>query len=1064
MSKHGRLSSVGVALLLFGSGLTALIYQTAWQRLFRLVFGGSTAASAAVLGIFLGGLGVGSVWLGARAERHPKPLGLYGNLEAIVALLAAISPLTLYVFSWLYLALGGSEAMGTVLATIVRLIIAALVMGPAVIAMGGTLPAAARAFEQEGDAARRRLALLYATNTLGAVLGALLATFVLFEVLGTRLTLWAAALLNLLIAMLARGAARALPALDHTGEQPPSLDDDGGPPPTQPEHVHPALVYTSLAIVGFAFIALELVWYRMLAPILGGSSYTFGIVLAMALAGIGLGGYAYARRSAARPATLGLLGWTLVLEALAIGLPFALGDTLALYMAYVRPMAALGFGTLVFTWIVCASVVVLPAACVAGYQFPVLFALLGRGRERVARHVGQAYAFNTLGSIGGALVGGFVLLPMVGAVGTWRAVVVLLAALGALVCLYANRTSLRLATLGPLALALIAGLCARAHGPGPTWRHSAIGAGRFDVSNLDRNALIAAGRDIERDLLWERDGIESSVAVLGGDGLSFWVNGKNDGSIRLDRGTQTMLGLTPAALHPAPKSAFVLGLGTGMSAGWLASVPGMERVDVAELEPAVLELARAARQVNQDALARPNVHVFSGDGREFLLAIDRTYDIIASEPSNPYRAGIASVFTTEFYAAAARKLNPGGIFAQWVQGYEVDVQSLRTVLRTLKSAFPFVEIWHTQSEDLLLLASAEPRSYDAGALAERLKQEPFRSALPRMWLVEGVEGLLSHFLATNEVATQLAEALDPSLNTDDGMLLEHAFARQVGSKSASLSTQLAQLALKLGQARPAITGHVDWTRTQELLGRGAMVARGSARIAGLGAAAERRLRAIDRGCVRSSFEAALSAWPEPHGPLDAIETFVLGNAYAARGDVRALAVADELAARGFEPESKLVKGRSLLSARRPADALDELLAGLAGLRAGSIPLCETTRDTLLLIKLAATKDPVLAGRALEALLQGPLAAYQGENDRRLVAQAVASVLPDPARCITALGRDLEQPEWDLAALSERMVCLRRAGHPLAAQAEADLTRFLENTTGSVEDGVVNEEAPPRVAR
>jgi spermidine synthase len=1064
MSKHERPLSTGVALLLLGSGLTALIYQTAWQRMFRLVFGGSTAASAAVLGIFLGGLGLGGIGRGARAERDRRPLALYGNLEAGVALLAALTPFTLDLLSWLYLALGGSDALGTVLATILRLIIAALVMGPAVVLMGGTLPAAARAFEQDGDAARRRLALLYASNTFGAVLGSLLATFVLFELLGTRLTLWAAALLNLLIALVARAVARTIPDLGSGAAAPESADDGGPAPQEHVERIHPALVYTALALVGFAFVALELVWYRMLGPILGGSSYTFGLVLAIALAGIGLGGYVYARRSQRRPATLALLGWTLVLEALAIGVPFAFGDLLALSTAYLRPMASLGFDALVATWVLTTSLVVLPAAFVAGYQFPVLFALLGQGRQRVARHVGQAYAFNTLGSIVGALIGGFVLLPVVGAVDSWRATVALLAGLGVLTCLYAARRSFGVAALAPLAPALLAALCVLAEGPSAVWRHTAIGAGRFGVSGFDKNQLIAARRGAERDLLWERDGIESSIGVKGADGISFWVNGKNDGSIKGDRGTQAMLALTAAALHREPKTAYVVGLGTGMSAGWLAALPSMERVDVAELEPAVIEVARASRQVNENVLERPNVHLFMGDGREFLLATDRTYDVIASEPSNPYRAGVASLFTREFYAAAAHRLNPGGIFAQWLQGYEVDVRTVRIVLRTLRSVFPFVEIWQSQANDLLLLASVEARTYDVAALRERLSREPFRSVMPRMWLVEGVEGLFSHFIAGDRVAARLGDALDPPLNTDDGMVIEHAFARQVGGKDETLSEQLFQLAQRLGQDRPPVSGELDWKRTRELVGRAWVISSGSARIDGLGAASERRARAIDRGCGKGLYDGALAAWPEPHGALDMIETFVLGNAYAMRGDVRALPLAEALAARGFEPEARLIKGGSLLASRRPADALDELLVALSGLRTGSIPLCETAGDVLQLIRRAGSKEPALAGRALEAVQQGPLAAYQRENLRRSVAQSLAAGLPDPALCVAALGRDLEHPEWALKPLSERMLCLQRAQHPLASVAEMDLMLFLENTTGNVEDGLLGTGADARLAR
>jgi len=1065
MAPHPRL----IAAFLFGSGLTALIYQTVWQRMFRLVFGSSTAASAAVLGIFLGGLGLGGLWLGTRAERHERPLSYYANLELGVALIAAVTPFTLDLASRGYFALGGSATLGTAGATVLRLLIVVLVMGPAVVLMGGTLPAAARAIEHDSDASRGRLALLYATNTLGAVLGALLSTFLMFELLGTRLTLWTAVLINLLIAVLARSTGRDSPALPSASAADSASDDA---PAAEPHGVTapPALVYTVLGVVGFAFVCLELVWYRMLAPIMGGSGYTFGVVLAVALAGIGAGGYAYSRRDPARPATLGLLAMTLLLEALAIGIPFALGDVLALYAAYLRPSAAIGFNALVVSWIATACVVVFPAACVAGYQFPVLFALLGRGRVRVARHVGIAYAFNTLGSIAGALAGGFWLLPGAGALGTWRALIVILTAFGGLSLAFGVRRPWQVGRLVmPVLVGGLALCCVRAEGPGALWRRGAIGAGRFKEMDLSRNQLTAIRRARTSDLLWERDGIESTIGLTSDQGLAFWVNGKIDGAVIGDRGTQAMLGLTPVALHPQPRSVFVLGLGTGMTAGWVAAVPGIERVDVAELEPAVLDVARAAHQANLEALSQPNLHVFQGDGREFLLTTDQRYDVIVSEPSNPYRAGVASLFTTEFYSAAAGRLTDNGLFGQWLQGYEVDVSSLRTVLRTMRTVFPFIEIWQTQSDDLMLLASRAPRSYSADALRERFAHEPFKSALPRMWLVEGVEGFLSHFVASDRLAARIGEAMSPPLNTDDSTVLEYAFARQVGMHSGSISELLFRLSTRTGDDHPELEGVIDWKRVRELRGRSWLVqAGGVPRLPWLDQQAAKRLRAIELGCRDRSYKDALQLWGVAEGnhptALDVVERFIFANAYAQQADPLALQLAGELEAGGFVAEARLVRGRSLLKTKDTKAAFTELSAGLDALRQGPISLCDTAGDTLTLLRRAVRAMPALAPEALTALQRGPLANHVHEIDRRSIAQDIAFNLPDPQLCVAALGRELEAPRWQADFLSARLSCLQRSHHPLTAQAEADLVSFLENTIGSPEDGLPNDEDGARAER
>src|SRR6185295_2654232 len=168
-------------------------------------------------------------------------------------------------------------------------------------------------------------------------------------------------------------------------------------------------------------------------------------------------------------------------------------------------------------------------------------------------------------------------------------------------------------------------------------------------------------------IVWDGDGVESSVALAAEEnGYAFVVNGKSDGSARGDAGTQVMLGLLGAIRHPQPRRALVIGLGTGSSAGWLGAVPSMERVDVVELEPLVLDVARACEAVNHDAMRNPKVHITIADARETLLTTAARYDVIASEPSNPFRAGIASMFTVEYYRAASARLTPDGVFAQWV--------------------------------------------------------------------------------------------------------------------------------------------------------------------------------------------------------------------------------------------------------------------------------------------------------------------------------------------------------------------------------------------------------------
>ena len=331
-----------------------------------------------------------------------------------------------------------------------------------------------------------------------------------------------------------------------------------------------------------------------------------------------------------------------------------------------------------------------------------------------------------------------------------------------------------------------------------------------------------------RAVRWEREGIESSVAIRVSDrGPVLFLNGKSEGSAVGDASTQIMSGMIGAILHPQPRNALVIGLGTGSTAGWLAAIDAMERVDVVELEAAVVEAASAFGPVNVNAVGHPKVHTVVGDGREVVLTTRQTYDLIFSEPSNPYRAGVASLYTREFYEGVAPLLRDGGLFAQWVQMYEVDEQTIRTIYATLSSVFAHVETWQTQRGDLLLLSSAGPVSYDVPRLRARIAEESYRSALAAVWRTADLEGFLAHYVAGPAVARELAH--EQALNTDDHTLVEYAFARHLGLGRHFNIETVEKLARDRGEDRPRVTGgDVDWEwvtdqRLAFLIGQGEQV-------------------------------------------------------------------------------------------------------------------------------------------------------------------------------------------------------------------------------------------------
>jgi spermidine synthase len=1003
-------SPARVAALLFGSGFCALVYQTTWLRQFRLIFGASTFATAAVLAIFMGGLGVGSAFLGKRADRHPRPLRFYGNLELLIAASAALSPLLLWLIAKIYFALGGSVSLGLVGASVVRLILSTLVLGVPTVLMGGTLPAAARAVETNDDAGRRRLALLYGANTLGAVAGTLLATFFLLEAFGNRNTLFLAVAVNVVVAMAARWRTGTLAC--------PRAEEGTGKSACPPQ------ILAASALVGFAFLLMELVWYRMLAPLLGGSTFTFGLILAIALFGIGLGGAAYAFWSGDRRATVGGFALTCSLEAAAIALPFALGDRIAILANLLRAVGAEGFGGYVFGWTIVTAIVVLPAAFIAGVQFPLLISLLGRGGDDVGHHVGLAYAWNTAGAIAGSLAGGFGLLPLLTAPGTWRLVVVLLA----LTAIVFSRRSI------PIALVAIA--LTFALGPTAVWRHSGIGAGRAPAHDSPNAIREWAWRN-RRTLVWDAEGRESSVALVATSDFAFVVNGKVDGSARGDAGTQVMSGLVGTMLHPDPRRVLVVGLGTGSTAGWFGAIPSVERVDVVELEPAVLRVAEACAPVNRDVLRNPKVRIRIADAREVLLTTRERYDLMFSEPSNPYRAGIASLFTTEFYRAAAARLRSDGIFLQWVQAYDIDSKTVRTIYATIGGVFPFVETWTTDSGDLLLVATKRPLAHDAGALRQRVAREPYRSALTNAWRVESLEGFLAHFLARDTLARALAQR-EPDLNTDDRTLVEFGFARGLGGKERFDMSELAALARVRGEDRPVVTnGAIDWNR---FYAERAAIGWVNALPPNPSAALQARHQAaIDYDDEKRP--PVVTAWrAQRWTPVNSGELAALGDALADAGDDAAAGFAEQL--RPLRPiDADAIEARLELRKGHTAAAAALLERVFLACRRDPWPTHDLIGRSLDLATSLAKQRPFTA--TMFAALETPFAAGQWNDARRTYRALIALDMEGCGPRAIAAIRALEPwPPWNEAMLKMRVNCYASANlHDLAAKARRDYAAY-----------------------
>lgn len=1039
-----------IALLLLLSGLCALIYQVGWLRELRLIFGGSTLASAVVLAIFMGGLGFGGLFWGRIADRYANPLRLYAFFEIGIALLAAISPFLLTLTQHVYFSLGGSLAMGPTWALLVRIAAAALVLGVPTFLMGGTLPAVVRAVESDADRGRRTLALFYGLNTIGGVVGVIVATFFLLELLGTRMTIWSGSLLNLLLGLAALFLATRIGEVKsrELSTQPPDLSGNGEAESGQiATALSPNLIYAAAFLVGFSFFIMEIVWSRMLTPLLGGSVYSFGLVIAVVLAGIGLGGWLYSIGDKRSSATVQTLAVTLSLEALALAVPFALGDRLAILAALLRPFGEIGFGGLIVGWTVVTSIIVLPASLVAGFQFPLLVNLLGRGRQDIGQHTGRIYAWNTFGAISGVLVGGMVLVRFLSAPGCWLAVVIMLCFLAGAFALksYFRQGSKVLPALSLLCTGA-ALILLTADGPTAAWRHSAIGVGRVSLTGKDRVGIRDWLNLQRRIVSWEIEGIESSIGIQVYNGLGFVINGKSDGNASRDAGTQIMGPLIAATLHPAPKRALVIGLGTGASAGWLAEIDSVEHVDVMELEPAMLEVAKLSSLANRTALENKKVTMIIGDARESLMTSEQKYDIIFSEPSNPYRAGIASLYTEEYYHAVHDRLQPDGYFSQWVQAYDVDSETLYVIAATLSTVFPEVEVWQTKINDLIFVCSKSKKKHSVPNLRDRLASEPYKSAMMAGWGVQGLEGFLAAKLSGPDFAGDIKKRyLDKGLiNSDDRMLVEFGFARNTGNSEFPSITGFRQSFKARDNIKPVWAEdfqEIDWFRVNksyavmfpELIGQLLLYADDRPFL--------QNWQTVCLSFLKQDYRTILGIWQagdwQPEYPL---ELAIIGEAFAEAGDQGAMKWAERLSE--FWPvEAKVILGRYFWRKGEVEQAYTVMEAAFLEYRQDPWPHVTVMQHALDLVAEMAINNPDVGAR-FYALLSVPFSVYNLE-DRRLTTLLTLSSTVDCKHAVEVL--ELMEPNVPFLqeVLEYRQRCYEETGSPHLKRARLDLEEFNE---------------------
>ena len=681
------MSRTAFYLLFTASGFAGLIYESIWTHYLKLFLGHAAYAQSLVLVVFMGGMAAGAALCARLSQRLANPLLGYAAVEAAVGVAGLFfHPAFIAVTDWGYgsllpwlggewLALGG------------KLTLSCLLILPQSVLLGATFPLMSAGLARAHPAsAGESVAMLYFTNSLGAAAGVLASGFWLIAWVGLPGTLRTAGCLNLLLAAAVWLIARPV-------RHSPIRSEEG-----QAD----ARFFLCIAFfTGLASFVYEIVWIRMLSLVLGASTHSFELMLATFILGLALGGLAVRRHADSGDAGH-LLGWVQVAMALAAAATLPLyGFTFELMEQLMSGIARNDTGYVLFnlSGAAIAALVMLPATFCAGMTLPLLTgALLRRGAGEAA--IGRVYAANTLGAIAGVVLAVHAGLPLLGLKFTLLAACLVDAALGiVLLSFFASRNTWK----------VVAAACAGTF--------IALGAGmQLDANKMTagvfRHGDLATSRDAT--VLYARDGKTATVHLVKyGESTSLRTNGKSDGSINLDRDamrgtdeiTMVLTAALPLSLRPETRSAAVIGIGTGLTTHTLLQSLTIERVDTVEIEAAMAEAARGFMPRNSGAFADPRGTILIDDAKSYFSAHGRRYDLIISEPSNPWVSGVASLFTREFYRRIRGHLEPGGLLVQWFQLYEIDPSLVASVMRALAEEFPHYAIFAPSDHDLLIVAS-----------------------------------------------------------------------------------------------------------------------------------------------------------------------------------------------------------------------------------------------------------------------------------------------------------------------------------------------------------------------
>jgi len=748
-----------LVLLFVASGCAALIYEIVWFQMLSLIVGSSAISLGVLLGTFMGGMCIGSVGLSRYVSSRRHPLAVYAALEAGVGVFGLLVLWLLPHVGGLYSAIGGPGMTGIA----VRAVFCALFLLPPTILMGATLPAISRWVETTPRGVSW-LGFFYGGNTFGAVAGCLLAGFWLLRDYDVSIATYAAVLLNAVVALAGLGLARVT-----------SYEGSDQGTAAEPVRMAPgaSLVLVAIGISGATALGAEVVWTRLMSLNFGGTTYTFSLILAGFLLGIGIGSAvgSFMARQLRDPRVA--LGWAQLLVVAGIGwaaylLLIAFPHWPINVSITVDPKYNFQFDFLR------AVITALPAAALWGASFPLALAAVAEKGQDPGRLVGRVYAANTVGAILGSLVTSVVLIGWIGTQDTQR-VMIALTAVSAILMLGLGwdaerarpavglRTWLSLGGVGLLAVALARGI--------PAVPPLLIGYGRYAPTYQNTRYI---------EWVYWGEGMNSSMAVSDQNGSRNYHNaGKVQASSEpQDMRLQRMLGHLTTLVPTQARSVMVIGCGAGVTAGAVSIDPTVDSLTIVEIEPLVPEVvSREFGEHNFEVVDNPKTHVQIDDARHYLLTTDRKFDAITSDPFDPWVKGAATLYTVEFWREVEEHLNPGGVVTVFVQLYESTEAAVKSEVATFLEVFPqgmvFANLAYGQGYDVVLLAQKNPAPIDLDAIDAKLARPefaPVRQSLAEVGFYSAAQLMATFAAKKPEIDAWIADA---QLNRDRNLRLQY---------------------------------------------------------------------------------------------------------------------------------------------------------------------------------------------------------------------------------------------------------------------------------------------------